>query len=511
MTLRQKKQHFELLLQAISIEEDLVILNEVKVCFLANANRAAYILTWISIIEFLRRRIGEYETLGEANAKSAYEAILRQESQKKSADMLIVEKAKLISVISELENTDLEYCWSQRCIFAHPYELQPSNEAVLHIIRIAVAVISKPLFYKKPHITKQISDLSNKAYLYPSEIAGIRLAAQPFIVRIDPAIQQWSFNTLLYELGKDIEPTNPLLESASPEIDFNIAKRFRSYLIELLIHLGPEGCAKLPLYNKAIDFPFTVWYGCIDDETWNLFDSETKKVLIRYFQLKNCLQPLTLIKIVHKIELKGLLDKESSEIFQEKLSEFPLQNVYRYYPDQSKVFERTRALLDTSSYANNGLAIDFLLSIDVIDYFKPQQSLDLGILIGQCIRNNATRASNYVNHLIETNASEYLIEGIVTALIFQNSNILSFDKRFPKYFVKLANKSGLGESHLVSIVQKVNDFFVNGEHVLLFESVENLRQTRDTIQKEVNNPRYLIWMNEIIQTINENRRYLEDD
>ena len=69
--------------ETIVDESDLILFEESANCFLTGNYRASYIMSWIAIIESLKRKIKLFSDLGDSNATESIKAIDKLETDKK--------------------------------------------------------------------------------------------------------------------------------------------------------------------------------------------------------------------------------------------------------------------------------------------------------------------------------------------------------------------------------------------------------------------------------------------
>src|ERR1700744_4890984 len=118
----------------INNTKDLPFYDEITGCLQAGFLRSAYIMSWVGIAENLKDKILELSNLGDAAATTALTAIQDAEANKKSVDKIILEKAGALNLVEATELATLDFLWTQRCLYAHPYQLAPDEVATKFII-----------------------------------------------------------------------------------------------------------------------------------------------------------------------------------------------------------------------------------------------------------------------------------------------------------------------------------------------------------------------------------------
>ena len=189
-------------LDQILVNEDRILFEEAVRCARAGCLRAAYIVTWITVAEALKRRFKEAAIRDHAAGKIVGEVESR-ESSHQAVDKLLIEKAKQYGMLLGSEHTRLEHVYEMRCVFGHPYEENPSlptlHSAMSDVIEI---VLSRPTKLRQGFIAGQVELLTtNSSFLDDLEEAVARHAQD---VRIKVA--EDLHGDLVGELLKKLEP-----------------------------------------------------------------------------------------------------------------------------------------------------------------------------------------------------------------------------------------------------------------------------------------------------------------
>jgi len=177
---------YETYLGGVSLKEDKVLLEEAVTCAHNGALRAAYIMTWLSAAESLKRKFRSLAPQDDTAGKIVGE-IRRMESNHQSVDAFLLQKAEEYGFVSDSEGTRLEHVYSMRCLFGHPYEEKPKEEALLAAMSDVVdIVLARPTKLRHGFIGSQVSLLAeNPAYLDDLEEAVSRYA-----IEIHPRIEE---------------------------------------------------------------------------------------------------------------------------------------------------------------------------------------------------------------------------------------------------------------------------------------------------------------------------------
>lgn len=136
-------------IQGIIREQDkLLIEKSIEMCN-QKFYRACYLATWLLCIENLKFKFNEAKKKSK-KALDIWNKIRSKEGARQSTDMYILERAKDYYLISDIEFQELNSFYTKRCIFAHPYEKEPTELDCKHLIeKVIIIVLSKVTF---PHI-----------------------------------------------------------------------------------------------------------------------------------------------------------------------------------------------------------------------------------------------------------------------------------------------------------------------------------------------------------------------
>ena len=189
-------------LRRISVNEDRVLFEEAVRCARAGCLRAAYIVTWITVAEALKRRFKEAAIRDHTAGKIVGEVESREWSHQ-AIDKVLLEKAKQYGMLLGSEHTRLEHIYEMRCVFGHPYEESPLlptlHSAMSDVVEI---VLSRPTKLRQGFIAGQVELLTtNSSFLDDLEEAVAR-HAQDIRIRVAEDLHRH----LVGEMLKKLEP-----------------------------------------------------------------------------------------------------------------------------------------------------------------------------------------------------------------------------------------------------------------------------------------------------------------
>lgn len=212
-------------LDRVPSDEDKILLAEAVACANVRALRAAYILVWLSAAESLKRRFRQLAPQDHVAGKIIGE-VEQRESARKAVDVFLLQKAKKYGFISESEFTRLWHIYTMRCLFGHPYDESPSEEALrAAMVDVIEIVLSRPAKLRHSFINSQVELLSQKrSFLDDSEAAVARYATE-----IQPKIAD-ELHT--YLVGKLLERLSAIEADASMSLFFQRGVWFlQAYLL----------------------------------------------------------------------------------------------------------------------------------------------------------------------------------------------------------------------------------------------------------------------------------------
>jgi hypothetical protein len=124
--------------------DDLILYDEAKLCLKANANRAAYIISWIAAAEGLLGKLREMAVLHAALGEFVGNFEAAQQSGT-ARDSDLIAKAFEIGLISKPERIELDAMRELRNQYGHPTATAPTHTSAEHALHTAVsAVLAKP-------------------------------------------------------------------------------------------------------------------------------------------------------------------------------------------------------------------------------------------------------------------------------------------------------------------------------------------------------------------------------
>ncbi len=196
LTRKPSIREFQSLRNRILDEADRVIFDEAIRCLSAEALRAAYIMTWVSVAESLKRK---FMVMAQRDSEMGrvlgrIEAIERQD---RPIDKFLLASAEGVGLITNEETRKLEHMREMRNIYAHPTEAGPGREELVAALTIAVeAVLSKPPLLRYGYATGLMVSLFENRHFLDDVPERIRDYAVGVSRRLHPDVIPFLFQKL---------------------------------------------------------------------------------------------------------------------------------------------------------------------------------------------------------------------------------------------------------------------------------------------------------------------------
>jgi hypothetical protein len=418
-------------------EDDKILFNETAGCFLSEHYRASYILSWISIIESLKRKINLFSNLGDSRATEAVKEIEKAEEQKKSTDKLIYEEAKKCGILDNSNLSTINYLWEQRCLFAHPYQKQPESDEVKHIIRQSIKlVLGKELLYNKGYLSELSENVATKPFFLPNEIERVREFAIGTIARTPKDLHPFFFKTLLSKVGEVIQ-----VPARSSELT-----KLRYYLIELFSKTDiPLTDPRWSLENRITKFPYECFLGFVHSDIWDKLPSRIKEMLMAYVSNETESKRLINLKsIITTLITAGVLEDPLKDRYYSKLNGTDYNSSINFYGNNDAKFDRMVAELESWKYELQNTVIEHLKSEGMTDFLNSlgeKKQFYLGRLLSACAGGGHWKTQHYISsikngpNIVPNN----LIAGLAFASFINRKDVFDLKKESVQEAVKLLN------------------------------------------------------------------------
>jgi hypothetical protein len=405
--------------------EDKIIFREVTISMKSNCFRAAYILSWISLVESLKRKINQYASIGDKNAEAAVEKIEKAEAQKLSVDKLIYEVAKECGIIDDSELSTITFLWERRCLFAHPYEKQPDLEEVKYIITQSINIsLGKELQFNKNYIEELCTHIAEKPFYLPNEVEKVQDYAKKIVGRTPEKLYPFFFKTLLFKIEDLKDDETKLYE----------LRKLRYFILE--IFLKTSRSLEDPdwgLENRATKYPFESYLGFVHHQIWSKIPDRIKEMLISYFEFEKKVERHIILKAITKnLISENVLEEKYRTRFYRILDKESFDSAIDYYGDHKMAFKRIVNGLETNNYETQNPIIDYLRTdraVSLISGLDINKQHSLGQLITQAASSGHWKSQHFVNSLIadQFKYSDFVKAGVALGYFLTTKKALRLD------------------------------------------------------------------------------------
>ncbi|NOU19390.1 MAG: hypothetical protein HOO91_17680 [Bacteroidales bacterium] len=417
--------------------DDLILFNESIGCLENNFLRSSYIITWISLIESLKRKIYLLSSLGDKNAEEAIKKIEQNEEQNNSVDKIIIEESKLCGIVESIDFSTLKYLWEQRCIFAHPYKKQPEIEDVKHIIFQSIKLsLGKELLFNKSYLSEITENIVSKPFFITSEKEKLEEYAKKVVLRTPQNLYPFFFKTLLHKIGTIKDDESKRVEQI----------KLRVFIVETLKNAEKDlEDTVWGLEHRAINFPFECFIGFISVNIWSKIPERIKEILISYIEVEQNMYNVNVMKLITKTLIeKEILEEKYKIKFYKYLSNQPFESVIEFYGNNKVIYERIVNELNKHSYLEKNNMVDYLYSenaVKVINSLDFQKQFSFGRLIRESANNGHFKSQHLIGSIIKLNTkyAEYVIGGLAFGCIINNQDGLILDYWKVKNFIIAMN------------------------------------------------------------------------
>lgn len=379
-------------------EKDRILFDEIIACYESGALRAAYIMTWISILESLKQKLNKMAIKDSQVEKFVAKIKEKEEKGEYISDKRILEKSKEYGLLSFIEYEKLENIRKMRNVYAHPYQTAPSSEEVIAAIKIAVeSVLSKPPLLRHGYVKEIIDSLANDFHYIDDDEKKIRDFARNIAYKIHPDTYPYIFRISCDHLESLIKKPdrNRFVKRLNIFIEelFKVVKLSNiddSWKIEKLCKQFPIGSA-LVLSTTRI---------------WKFIPEQIQDMLIGYLlesvSKDKILSPTPFgLKKVFSLYTKGLLTDSQQKKFFNTITKKTIPYHTLLQAGIPLKFYVNKILEDLKSYnwhIQNTAAVA-LSNIDSRQFFdlSEEQQEELGRNILQASEGNAFDVINFLN------------------------------------------------------------------------------------------------------------------
>ncbi len=335
---------------------DKILFRESVGCLESKFYRSGYIITWINIVESLKRKIYESSLSGNKEASIVIGKIENVEKRNGAADKMIIESSKNLNFIEEDDYNKLEYFWNQRCIFAHPYEKEPTEIELRMIIEQSVEIVlSKPVLFKKNYIDELVNNIVTMPHFLGRDTSEIINYASKIIPRIDTKLHPYFFKSLYYQLSLLLN--DPIRNPYEERIKCFISVLFSNASL-------PLNSPEWRLEEFTLNNPLVALNSYINVDLWAKLPKRVKDIIVEYVvQYKEEPAAYNARKIFHiNIVSNNILEDEYMIKYNKSLESVPFWESSDYYMDNNLLFNRVISELLSPIFTRQNSAVKFIIS-----------------------------------------------------------------------------------------------------------------------------------------------------
>lgn len=482
-----KENEVELLKGIILDNKDAKLYDEVVSCYKNRLYRAGYLLSWILLVESLKRKVIKLAELEDARGKQEWGKIETLEKQHQSTDIQIISSAKECEIISDTEYTTINSLWQQRCIFAHPYMQEVKSSDLEYIISKMIDItLSKPLYYNKKSIEEWINEIINYPHVVPTSQSEQENFIDNHFIRVKEIHYPFLYKTLFFNLSKSYENKDKFLSNF-----------FRNYIIKLILNANININNKdYTLEKQILKYPQICWLFFNLPETWEKLEDKFRGDLFRYIDIaskKICISSLVqAFKLIRRTNIPEVF----LDIYYNKLQVFTIQEIWQLYIDKGLLLDRIwNEYIKDWQFCDQMKYVDFLESFNtpISDNFNEIESEKLGYFLGLCCYNNTFTAQAFTNKCSKLwidNLSFCL--GLMRGMMTMDNNLFIYCNSFPCVLSVIANLNNDNQQTVLAYLEKLpnqkasNDEFNYNKIKQIFNDKKTLIKS-DNVQERISN------------------------
>ncbi|QJD81617.1 hypothetical protein [Spirosoma rhododendri] len=435
-------------------EEDRILFDEAAGCYSSGYHRSAYIMAWVSLIESLKRKIYEFDNLGDSRSNAAIIKIDLAESKDSSTDKLIFEEAKTCEIIDSSDLSSVNHFWQQRSVFVHPYNKRPTTEEIRYIFTQIVKIsLGKELHYNKLLLSDLANNVANKPFYIPTGSEQVRDHAVRAVTRTNENLHPFFFKTFLAKVGEIC-----LIDSKAQELF-----KLRAFICELFIRTPTSlDDSKWGLEDKVTSFPYECMLGFIRSDTWLKIPERIKEMIIAYAVSENDSRKTNYVRqVIGQLINSSVLEDKYIVIFNQMLDSMSFESAINYYGRSEDTYLRIKANLMTYNFDTQNPAIDYLktpMGIQVINILDDDSQFSLGRMLESASSNNHWKTQNFIDSILDGkySYSDWVKGGIAYgSFVSLSSGLFDFDEKVYKRSILFLNSVSSEIQHFV--YQKISE------------------------------------------------------
>ena len=465
-------------LEQIEYGEDKIIFDEAVKSANVGALRSAYIMIWISCAESLKRRFKTMQH-GDNEVIQIVKDITSVEESGKPVDKILIAKAKHIDIINQYEHDRLELIYKGRCVYGHPYEVEPSIAQIVSAAsEVTEIVLSKTIQMKQNYCRRILKNLiEDKNYVEHTEEA-----ITDYFEKIFPRIHESVYSFFLKEY---LTKLKKVLKNPDKKFFFNRGIYFYSIFLE---KVGCKLFDDIGWHQLVQKYPSVLLYILLESKFYDNIGTQAQDYIFEA-TLENIGKKPSLLKNLTKLEINTYKQNKLDKILNDNKDNI----CYKANLEIKQCYKTIIGGLKLHDwYIYQNPAIDFVLnSLSQIKDLNVEQQQELGRNILQSASGRAKSAYDFLNDL-ETYIDDLAID-FIKGLIFEcfvneknefRDKMDYFDKVY--YPFKSTRKDDCNQTidELVELIKKSKSKRKNNKSYDL-EELENYEIKEDSEDKNL--------------------------
>ncbi len=294
-TTEEAMSQFDEYLSRIHDAEDKPLLEEAVKDANAAAHRSAYIMTWLSCAESIKRRF-KVAALRDGAAAKIVGEYEQKERDAKSIDLFILDKAKDYGFVTGADHLRLKQIYEKRCLFGHPYETAPLETEVLDAMSVATTcLLSLPVRMRHGYLDAQATEVvTNKQFLDDYQ-PSVAMYAREIVLRAAPDLLCWW-------LAKIWKQANPLVgDPAMPWLLRRVC-----WVSDVILEQSDAGVVNSAFAKSLIDEPWIASLCLARSSAFQHLPTLTADQVVAHLLLQAETQPSSIMPLLQQ-EAQGRL------------------------------------------------------------------------------------------------------------------------------------------------------------------------------------------------------------
>ena len=408
-------------------EKDLALFNEVIICIENEAYRGASILTWISVLESLVRKLKKLAS----NDDEIYKTIKNFKANENEKELL--EKCEKHQLITKLEYSRLNAIRQARNTYAHVSDESPKKEDVLINLHYAVEyVLSKPIPFPINLAKNELKNVLNDSKFFGNaNDEQIEEYAKTFTKKIANKNRDEIIKKLFKMIEKKFEK-NDINYYDCIEHALIYAKVL---LLNNLDYLTSDNCNNL-INNSKI----TSCHIFTELKIWKTLDKRSKERICGYTLNNNS---TTKIEFINKFYKLYFIDKVNDELktnFEEYINNLSLEKLKYCKIPANEYYDKLIKEFKSHVYNHQNPAADIIRFKD-LSVFNDEQLEQLGRNLLQSAEGGAYNSEKAILKFERTKKlPKALLKGLLYETIINDENELRINPGYFEIIINILNE-----------------------------------------------------------------------